>query len=408
MDILVIGDDNHSRATCVHWMGTFPNIEEFDLVIVAQNTLTQEIFDQMTNKLVGIRSQILTVFNTGRPVWCIVEKMMLPSPPKSGPRALYGVPPTSYDWLFVYPTVNEVPEGSSVEIVDDKFAPYLQKVKRWSLEIENVYEHEKQQASMRPVIADGIDLKPIATNKSKKMIGARVVGVDARRYGNGEICLLPKPSECDTHEAVETLIDIATGNERTEPEWRSRVEIPGLSDVEEKMSKIKREFEKNMNQLQLQWRSLDSYRDVLSVHEEPQVEAVKQVLNDLGIKTKRTQPGFPVDLIAKDIAVEVTSIAGKVDSGSPKMFQLTRFFEKHRGNEKVVLVANTFKRVHPSKRKGNQNFTPEVIEFLKLNHVCTMTSLTLLDLWYLAKTDQVEARKLLYETDGELTCKQRS
>ena len=35
MDILVIGDKKHRRATCVDWMEEFPNIEEFDLVIIA-------------------------------------------------------------------------------------------------------------------------------------------------------------------------------------------------------------------------------------------------------------------------------------------------------------------------------------------------------------------------------------
>lgn len=144
MDILVIGDDGHSRATCVHWMVTWPNIEEFDLVIVAQNTLTQEIFDQIPHKLEEIRSQILTVFLTGRSVWCIVEKMLLPSPPKTGPKGMPVSAPSSYDWLFVYPTIKQVTEGSSIRVVDETFAPYLQKVRKWSLEIENVYTHNRQ------------------------------------------------------------------------------------------------------------------------------------------------------------------------------------------------------------------------------------------------------------------------
>ncbi len=405
MDILVIGDYNHPRATCVNWMESiesFPNIEEFDLVIVALNTLTQEGFDQIARKLVEIRSQIFTVFRTGRSVWCIIEKLMIPSPPKSGPKGFVGIPPTNYDWLFAYPTINEVLEGRSIEIADSKFAAYLEKVKKWNLEIENIYELEAQYGSAQPVIAQGLVLEPIAVNKSGKLIGARVVAADVESYGNGTVCLLPKPTECDTHEAVEILIDIATGVERIEPEWRSGVVIPGLSDVEKQMNQLKLDYNKQMNDLQLKWQSLDKYRDVFSVHESPQVESVRVIFGDLGVQTERTKPGFPVDLLGKEVAVEVTSITNKVNADSPKMFQLTQFFEKHRKNEKVILVANTYKREHPSARKGKQDFTPPVIDFLKLRQVCAVTALTLLEIWKQCMDDPSKARKLLLETSGEL------
>jgi pyrimidine deaminase RibD-like protein len=206
----VIGDFNHPRATCVSWTESFPNIEEFDLVIVVLNTLIQEGFDQEAKKLVEIRSQIFTVFNTGRSVWCIIERLMLPSPPKSGPKALAGRPPTNYDWLFVHPTINEAKEGRSVTIIDRKFEPYIRTIKKWSLEIENVYELQTQYGSARPVIAESFVLEPIAVNKSGRMLGARIVGVGPEFEGSGEVCLLPKPTELSTHEAIETLIDIAT------------------------------------------------------------------------------------------------------------------------------------------------------------------------------------------------------
>ena len=210
MDILVIGDINHPRATCVHWLDSFPNIEEFDLVIVAQNTLSQEMFDQIADRLKGIQSQILTVFKTGRPIWCIIERLMFPSPPKSSFKGIAPNAPTNYDWLFVHPIINEVNEGRSVTIVDRRFESFIEKVQKWKLEIDNIYGLEAQYGMLRPVIAEGLVLEPIALNKSGKMLGARMIGVDPDLYeGSGEVCLLPKPSEGDTHEAIETLINIA-------------------------------------------------------------------------------------------------------------------------------------------------------------------------------------------------------
>jgi hypothetical protein len=271
-------------------------------------------------------------------------------------------------------------------------------VKKWNLEIEGLYEFE----GAKPVIAEGLVLEPIAANKSGKMIGARVVSVDAEVYGKGTICLLPMPTECDTHEAVETLIDIATGEERVDPEWRTRVQIPGLDAVEKEINQLKLDHKKQMGSLVLKWRSLDKYRELFSLHETPQIDAVRLVLREIGFETQRTKPGFPVDLLGKELAIEVTSIAGKVKSDSPKMFQLMQFFEKHRKNEKVVLVANTFKREFPSDRSGKQDFTPQVIGYMQSNEVCAMTCVTLFELWKLAKKDQTEAQKRILQTNGEL------
>ena len=126
------------------------------------------------------------------------------------------------------------------------------------------------------------------------------------------------------------------------------------------------------------------------------------VLKEIGFETQKTKPGFPVDLTGKDLAAEVTSIVGKVNSDSPKMFQLMQFFEKHRKNEKVVLIANTFKREFPSNRSGKQDFTPQVIGYLQSNEVCAMTCITLFELWKLAKKDQAKAQKYVLQTNGEL------
>lgn len=401
----MIGDADHPRATCVDWMAPWPNIEEFDLVIIAQNTLSQEMFDRIPDKLGQFRSQFFTVFTTGRSVWCIIEKLMLPSPPKTGPKGyVTGInPPTNYDWLFVYPTINEVAEGTSIEVLDPKFATYAQKVKKWNLEIANIYEFESLGGLTHPIEAQGVVLESVFENKSGKMIGARIVSVSPESYGEGgSVYLLPKPSECNTHEAIETLIDIASGEERLEPEWRSSVEIPGIRALEDQISHLKLDFKKQMDDLQQKWRSLDKYRDLFSVHEDPQLDAVAAVLRDIGFGTQRTKPGFPVDLIGKDVAVEVTSIAGKVDSNSPKMFQLMQFFEKYRKSEKVVLVANTFKRDIPSSRSGKESFTPQVISYMRSNGVCAMTCVALFELWKLAKRDQTKAQRIILETDGEL------
>jgi len=81
---------------------------------------------------------------------------------------------------------------------------------------------------------------------------------------------------------------------------------------------------------------------------------------------------------------------------------LTQFYEKHRKDEKAVLVANTYKREEPLMRKGKQDFTPPVLDFMRLKRACALTSVTLLDLWKLGKTDPKKARAMLLDAVGEL------
>jgi len=373
LDILVIGDKKHARATCVDWMEEFPNIEESDLVIIALNTLTQKIFDRIPDKPASIAREIQTVWATGRSVWCIMEKMLNPSRPAGGPKATPCPAPSNYDWLPVPIVVDKVKAGPTVQVADsqtaEKFRPYLDKVKSWDLEIR---DDDK-------LGAEGVFVSPIATNKSGKMISAEIV-VSV----GGAMCLLPKPTTCSTHEAIEILIDIATGKERLEPEWMDQIEIPGISSIDTQIKQREAEAalaQSKISDLKSQRLELEKYRDVFSVHEDPQVEAVKRILKEMGIETERTPPAFVIDLLGKEAAIEVTSVTCKIDSNSNKMFQLTQFIDKHHKNEKIVLVANTYKREDPKTRSGKGDFTPPVIDFLKSNQVCAMTSSTLLELW---------------------------
>jgi hypothetical protein len=392
LGILVIGDKKHERATCVDWMEDFPNIEEFDLVIIGLNTLGQRIFDKIPDKLHGIADEIKTVWGTGRPVWCIMEDVLTASRPAGGPKAVFGTLPSNYDWLPVPILVRKAKEGSTVQLVDsmaaEKFRPYFEMVKRWDLEIQGFDR----------LLGKVIGLAPIATNKSGKMISALMFVAGMSAAG---ISFLPKPTTCGTYEAIEILIDIATGKDRLEPEWRGQIEIPGISEIDIGIKQREAEaalVQKMISELKAKRIELERYRDVFSVHEDAQVEAVKKILKEVGIETERTQPAFVIDLQGKEAAIEVTSTTGKVDSSSKKMFQVTQFIEKYRKNEKIILVANTYKRENPKTRTGKEDFTRPVIDYLKSNEVCAMTSSTLLELWKKKST----AKDKIMQTMGEL------
>ena len=119
--------------------------------------------------------------------------------------------------------MRKVKEGSTVQLVDsmaaEKFRPYFDMVKRWDLEIQDDDR----------LLGKSVELAPIATNKSGKRISATMFVAGMLAAG---ISFLPKPTTCSTYEAIEVLIDIATGKDRLEPEWRDQIEIPGISKID--------------------------------------------------------------------------------------------------------------------------------------------------------------------------------
>jgi hypothetical protein len=395
LDILVIGDKEHGRVRCVDWMEEFPNIEEFDLIIIVLSNLTQDIFDRIPDKCASISREVQTVWTNGRLVWCIMGDMLVHSRSGRNPKTIPYTVPSSYDWLPVRVVVDRVKPGSSVQVADSisakKFRLYLEKVKEWDMEIG--------YPSGMPYHAQ---FGPIATNKSNKMISAELVWNPSP---GSQIALLPKPTACDIHEAVELLIDIATGEDRLEPEWTNQIEIPGILEIDANVRKHEEEIaftQKQIEELKAKRLELEKYRDVFSVHEDSQIEAVKMILHDMDIETERTRPRFVVDLLGKEIAVEVTSVADKIGADSDSLIQLVRFQQQHRKNEKLVLVANTHKRENPRVRKGKMDFIPEALSILKENGICAMTSATLLGIWTLAKEDKTKARRKILEENGEV------
>lgn len=141
------------------------------------------------------------------------------------------------------------------------------------------------------------------------------------------------------------------------------------------------------------------------------VKAVQITLSDLGIKTKRTEKGYPVDLISDEVAVEVTGTKSNVGVGSEKVNQIGRFKESFRKNEKIILIANTYMDLRPLDREGKMDFTPEVRKYFDAIDVCYLTSKTLFELWKdiinQKKIASTKARTILSHV-GELTPKKFS
>jgi hypothetical protein len=247
-------------------------------------------------------------------------------------------------------------------------------------------------------------LSPIARNKSGKVIAGTL------SFGKGSIHFLPPPTECTPEAAIEILLDLILRPSTTRHAvWRARLAIPGMSAVEDSIRDVQSKIgglNKQLEKLELEKTRLDKFRDLVSpAGTGDYLESlVKDALEVLGIKTSKTRQGFPVDLLGSGFAVEVTGLSKGITVRSEKFNQALRFLEERHDGEKIVVIANTYKNIEPSKRPP-LNFSKEILEILKARHVCLLTTARLHWLWTSVAKGEISKEnvvKLLRDTDGEL------
>ena len=412
--ILVIGSKNHDRAYCVDWLQPFSNIEEYDFIITNLQSLTQDVYDKIQMKVRKMGESITTVFHTDREIFCIMNKCISPSlPPRPPGASVYksirvGPVSTNYDWLPVEIEINDRKKGTSINLHNHRFDWYFEYVDQWELEIE--ISMATLQDTFRS-LSHGIF--PIATNKSKKTIAGSLKRQNAftgEITGRGVIHLLPPSTKCDSHRSIEILLDIILGRERrTVPPWRKGIEVPKMKEFEQEIeSKIQdiKAIQQEISQLRRQMQEWDSYRDLLTTTGHDLEDIVQRALSDIGIKTKKTEKGFPADLISKEVAVEITGTKGRIGVSSEKVSQTGRFKEVYHKAEKIILIANTHMNLYPKNREGKMDFSPEVKKYFESLSVCCLNTMTLFQLWkdiITGKKNRKDVKKKILTKNGELT-----
>lgn len=415
--ILVIGSKGHSRAECFDWLEPFPNIEEYDSIIVNMQSLNQKTYDQIQNKIKEMQESIITIINTGREIFCVINKLMYPSPPPKRAGEVISISmnpdyvfPTNYDWLPAGIHFDSRKMGSHIYLRSERFKNYFELVHSWDFEISF------EPGTAREIRQHFLNLlSPIAVNKSQKVVAGSLHRIEDRKKALesekiGMVHLLPPPKEANVFQGIERLIDLVVGAEsKIIAPWRQQIEVPNERALKKKEGKKVEDIKKiqeEISQLQMQIKSWDSYRDLMTETGEPLENIVQKTLRDLGIETRKAEKGFPADLFNKEVAVEITGIRGSVGADSNKVAQLGRYMQNFRKHEKVVFIANTYMNISPKERKGKMNFSPEMRKYFESLSVSYMTTQTLFDLWkdvMLGKKEQKRVREMMLGTIGEVT-----
>jgi hypothetical protein len=218
--IIVIGSKEHYRADCFNWQDHFPNIEEYDAIILNLQSLGQETFDKIYLKIYGMRESIKNIWETKREVFCIMKYEMIPTPTFDLYRLGKGIVEVNqsikynnYSWLPVGINLYSNKRGTYFDTINKRFEKYLNLVKEWNFVFDLTISTDSTLDSLYYLLTS---LSPIAINKSKKIIAGSLVRVNINRTPipeAGAIHLLPPPTDSNLFKAIEELIDMVLGTE---------------------------------------------------------------------------------------------------------------------------------------------------------------------------------------------------
>jgi hypothetical protein len=193
-------------------------------------------------------------------------------------------------------------------------------------------------------------------------------------------------------ELLKSKVSMPTWIEKVAPE----VQIDLKNDILSKIEKLKNEYV--------------SFAALLFQSGSELELSVKKFFEFLGMKVVLAEKSFPVDMFAESdavrFAIEVTGTNGNINNKDRKVGQAITYCGEKKEDEKVILVANTF-RDQPISERSKESFTKEAVKILTPTpfNVCLVTAANLYNFW----KDIIEGRKsktdiinMLRETSGVL------
>ncbi len=363
--ILVIGLVSHEEVDNIEWTRPFCDLEKYDCLIIDLTSFPKD-YPRTLFTNIGILKRAARLFiRDNKEIFCIMEKPF---------KILFKQIPLNYSWI-PFPqklTVNPMLLGKTINSTDERFADYIENVEKWDNELfwENT---------------DNCSFEAIAVNKAQNPIAATVT------MGNrGKIHFLPKTTKIGCSRAIKLLIDLATKKEKEEYPWLYSIEIPELNQNQK--------LENNSSI------ALENCRNLFSVDDKKIAKAVYHILEDLGITPTQTTE---VDLtnLKSSICVQIVTTKGKVEAQNTKINKIARFIEKQRNKGKIIVVANTYKRLPIKNRTNKEHLDVAMKLFFETNNTVFLTTLSLYNLWKKVISGQIsvhEASSLIQNQSGEI------
>lgn len=361
----------------------------------------------------GITEEIIKLLKAGGVVICLTYATTEIEGAKSRYRILHDDPPrrekttdtraTSYDWLpFEILEATELYRRQNfgtdfrLKKKSEEFKRYFDNVKIFHKVIEGgVFTEDKKEwkfqyfeylKQSKEFLLTSCDMEVIAVNHVTNDPIACVI-----YYQGGSLIFLPQ-SNLTPSSAIYYLFEIGKkyyelnrekiGIDHDAPEWITDYKTEQEKIIDDKISLLNDELKKEMSKRS----RFQTINALLYATDKLLEKSVMLVFEDFNFNVKKADIGSNKDLIVEDnsgnrLLVEVTGVKGKINSKTRKMTQLWDLVMEKESNEKIMLIANTYREKEPTERSGEENFTEKVITLCEKNEICLMTSTNLFSLW---------------------------
>lgn len=306
----------------------------------------------------------------------------------------------NYDWLFSVGLLSrlnvaqlDAKPGKRLELLskDKVFAKYFKGVTEYHKTIENVESKEDEEGNFlgyeiyAPEMGTRLNTKVIAVAKVTKKPIACVINIL-----KGSLIFLPQ-----TKARSMMIIDqlYAIGNAEYEkniqkieeypspPEWLDKYKAKQELGLERKIEDLTQKLERR----KLEHKRFEKIDVLLYGTGNPLEVAVQKVLEEMGCTVEKLEKGATMDLKARinsiKFAIEVTGVEDKIYKDSKKFAQILQYLPHKEENEKIVLLANTYRDIDVGERVGRENFTNPVLKIAENNGFCLITTMDLYFMW---------------------------
>jgi len=403
----------------VTWSEELPNIADFDVVIMDLFSLYYEIKNnnvqledlkyptvEAVNKLVGSNGELIVI---SYPATYLGQG--------NQSRNLY--------WWSPMPIYNNLEEGSSIEIKDERFCTYIEQgVKKWFYYLELRKSQDEIKSRHKDIEKSWFEynIEPIALNRYNRPIAASFsVTVKAEEHYGGEphvikttgpVIILPPPTEITIEESIRLILadlfDVAL--ESVEPKWLRNYKILGEDGLEGDIQSLEQRIDEEMRGIEQkteQLKNLTVYKKLLTETGDVLEEIVWETLEELGANVKRPdepnkEDGWFTDHKNRKAVLEIKGKMGSIATKDVRELEDWVSDGLERGEEyKGILFGNYFRGEPPEKR--GEPFPPDVIRFAEKKNQCIVTTVQLFEAFKRVKAGEMKSEAIfdkLMETNG--------
>ena len=260
---LVLGSTGYTGIDSVEWNSKeFPNIIDYDVVIVDVRALNEKMLATVTNKsLETLRTQLTRLLHSKGRIIVVSDYQKTHKRPKQYPESA-----NNYEWCPVTIGISNE-SGESLVQISQRFSRYIKHLKNWpyfffiprgclSRELTNFFgsTHDTKYSLPLSSFVENRYKKTIAgslrievTNKQRKSDGYSSYDHYSEKPNaiTGEIILLPLIEKLDHKEAVRLVLEdlIGTSLGYEPPSWVESIEVPHVSELETEIKEKETEID---------------------------------------------------------------------------------------------------------------------------------------------------------------------